>query len=79
MAEAHRFAQSFAERSLKRESIFSGLENISGIGPKRKEVLLKTFGSLEEIKEASLEEIARLPGFNKKIAQILKEALAKPH
>ncbi len=79
MAEAHRFAQSFAERSLKRESIFSGLENISGIGPKRREVLLKTFGSLEEIKEASLEEIARLPGFNKKLAQILKEALAKPH
>lgn len=76
MAEAHRFAQSFAERSLKKESLNSWLENLPGIGPKRKEVLLKTFGSLNEIRDASIEDIARLPGFNQKIAQILKEALA---
>ena len=75
MAEAHRFAQSFAERSLKKESLISILEKIPGIGPKRREVLLQTFGSLAEIKEAPLEKIASLKGFNRKLAQRVRDAL----
>ncbi|HEA84082.1 MAG TPA: hypothetical protein ENI03_02215, partial [Thermodesulfobacterium geofontis] len=53
------------------------LDKIKGIGPKRKEILLKNFRSLEEISQAPLENLANLPGFNLKIAKTLKENLKK--
>lgn len=77
MHEAHRFAQSFAEKTLKKETLSSFLERIPGIGPKRKEVLLKTFKNLKEIREAPLEKLATLPHFNFKVAKTLKEALMR--
>ncbi|MEZ0343731.1 MAG: excinuclease ABC subunit UvrC [Caldimicrobium sp.] len=77
MSEAHRFALSFAEKTLKKESFASYLEGIPGIGPKRREILLKNFKNLEEIKEAPLEKLASLPGFNLKIAKTLKNFLSQ--
>lgn len=75
MSEAHRFAKTFAEKTKEKEIIESILDKIKGIGPKRKEILLKNFRSLEDISQAPLENLANLPGFNLKIAKALKENL----
>jgi excinuclease ABC subunit C len=67
--EAHRFAITF-HRKLRRERNFqSVLEDIPGIGAGRKKALLRHFGSLKRIKEATSEEIARVEGFGEKQAQ----------
>ncbi|MFC1562910.1 excinuclease ABC subunit UvrC [candidate division KSB1 bacterium] len=72
--ESHRFALQYHKKLRKKRTIFSKLDNISGIGKVRKERLLRHFGSLEKIKKATPEEVLRLPGFNKKVAdKLLKE------
>jgi excinuclease ABC subunit C len=76
MEEAHRFAKSFAEKTKERLDFSSELlDSIPGLGPKRKKILLSHFSSLEELSQASLEEIARLPGFNLSLAKRTKERL----
>ena len=66
--EAHRFAITF-HRKLRRERNFkSVLEEIPGIGDKRKRALLGHFGSLKRIRAAAVEEIAAVEGFNQKLA-----------
>jgi excinuclease ABC subunit C len=66
--EAHRFAITF-HRSLRgKRSIRSELDSIPGIGEKRRKALLKQFGSVEGIRNASLEEITEVQGMNRKIA-----------
>lgn len=77
MQEAHRFALSFAEKTLQKENLVTLLDRIPGIGPKRKEILLKHIKNLEDLKEMPLVDLARLPGFNRKIAKILKEEILK--
>ena len=77
MNEAHRFAKTFAEKTKEKETLTSILDRIKGIGPKRKEVLLENFKSLEEIIECSLEKLSNLSGFNLKIAKVLKKELQK--
>jgi len=77
MNEAHRFAKTFAEKTKEKETLTSILDRIKGIGPKRKEVLLENFKSLEEIIECSLEKLSNLSGFNLKIAKVLKKELKK--
>ncbi len=67
--EAHRFAISY-HRSLRSKDIFkSQLDDIRGIGKKRKVSLLKHFGSVENIKNASLEELKKAEGMNIKAAE----------
>lgn len=73
--EAHRFAISYHRRLREKEALESVLDRVPGIGEKRKGVLLEHFGSVEAIKGATIEEIASLPGMNRKVAQRLKEAL----
>ncbi|MEO0138542.1 MAG: excinuclease ABC subunit UvrC [candidate division WOR-3 bacterium] len=73
--EAHRFALSYHRTLRSKNANKSVLDLIPGIGEKRKKVLLAYFGSIKGIKEASVEEIASLPGFNKKVAKTLKEFL----
>ena len=73
--ESHRFAHTYnAELRLRRirESI---LDEFPGIGEVRKKTLLETFGSIRRIREASVEEIAKLPGFGPVMAKKLKEFL----
>ena len=53
----------------------SKLDKIEGIGPKKKQELLKKFGSIEGIKKASIEEFSNLPGINEKLARKIKEEL----
>jgi len=71
--EAHRFAITF-HRKLRRERNFqSVLEEISGIGEGRKRALLRHFGSLRRVKDASVEQIAEVEGFGPKQAQAVHE------
>jgi excinuclease ABC subunit C len=73
--EAHRFAITY-HRSLRgKKATKSILDEINSIGPKRKTALLKHFGNVSKVKEASVEEIAALPGFNLSAAQKLYDAL----
>jgi excinuclease ABC subunit C len=73
--EAHRFAISYHQRLRHKEVTASALDNIPGIGPKRKRALLKKFGSIEAIKEASLDELSQTEGMTPALAQKVKEYL----
>ena len=74
--EAHRFAIDFHKRTRSKALVTSGLDNVPGIGRKRRTVLLNHFGSLSKIKAAPPEEIAGLPGMNLRVAKELKEFLS---
>ena len=68
--EAHRFALSYHRLLRGKRHLASALDDIPGIGPKRKEALLKHFGlSLRKIKNASLEELREVEGLPEKAAQ----------
>jgi excinuclease ABC subunit C len=72
--EAHRFAISYHRRLRSKEALSSPLENIPGIGKKRRLLLLKQFGSLENIRNATVEELASLPGITPSLAEKLRSA-----
>jgi len=73
--EAHRFALEYYQKIHKRETFASALDTVPGIGPKRKRALLKQFGSVQSIKEASIEELAAAKGMTEKLAKRVKESL----
>jgi excinuclease ABC subunit C len=75
--EAHRFAITYHKSLRDKNTVKSSLDKITGIGPKRKQLLLKTFGSAKQIQEASLEDLAKVPGINLKIAENIKAQLEK--
>ncbi len=74
--EAHRFAITAHRARRDKQGVASRLDSIPGIGPSRRRVLLKHFGSIEDIREATLEELQRAPGITKKLAETIKEQLA---
>ncbi|MDW7673678.1 MAG: excinuclease ABC subunit UvrC [Bacillota bacterium] len=67
--EAHRFAPTFHRQLRGKEGLRSSLDQIPGIGKERRKRLIKQFGSVAKIKEASLEELLKTPGINKKVAE----------
>ena len=71
--EAHRFAITYHRRLRSKEALSSPLENIPGIGKKRRLQLLKQFGSLENIRNASVEELTTLPGITLTLAEKLRQ------
>ena len=73
--EAHRFAIGYHRKIHRRESFASVLDAVPGIGPNRKRALLKQFGSVQAIREASTEELAGTRGLNRSLAQRIKECL----
>jgi excinuclease ABC subunit C len=73
--EAHRFAITFHRQVRGKSSIQSALDTIPGIGPKRKKALLRKFGSVKQIREADIEEIASTVGFTKALAEKVKAEL----
>lgn len=73
--EAHRFALGYHQRLRHREGIASALDSIPGIGPKRKKALLRKFGSVQAIREASKEDIATAKGMTLSLAEKVKEYL----
>jgi excinuclease ABC subunit C len=71
--EAHRFAITF-HRKLRRERNFqSVLEEIPGVGEGRKKALLRHFGSLKRVRDASAEELAQVEGFGPRQAQAVRD------
>jgi len=77
--EAHRFAIEYHRTLRGKESITSGIEQIPGIGARRRTALLKHFGSLQRLKEASVEEIAGVEGMNSTVAATLFAGLHGEH
>jgi len=73
--EAHRFAVGYHRTMRERRGLASTLEEVPGIGPRRRQALLKVFGSLEGIRAASVEELAAVPGMNRKAAEQVKAHL----
>jgi excinuclease ABC subunit C len=73
--EAHRFAISYHQKLRRKAGTASVLNNIPGIGPKRKKKLLKRFGSIETIKDASIEELSQTEGITLALARRVKEYL----
>jgi len=73
--EAHRFAVGYHRNLRSKNSVRSALDDISGIGINRKRALLKTFGSVQGIRQASIEELSKIKGMNEKISRRLKQYL----
>ena len=73
--EAHRFAITFHRQKRGRQALGSELEALPGIGPTRRKALLKHFGSLEAIRQATVEELAVVPGMNRAAALSVREHL----
>ena len=73
--EAHRFAVTY-HRSLRgRSQTRSALDSIPGVGPKRKRALLRRFGTVRGVREASVDEIAATVGFTRRLAESVKRSL----
>lgn len=62
--EAHRFAITYHRKLRNKRNLVSVLDNVEGIGPKRRKILMDHFGTIEKIKQASVEEMAGLDGMN---------------
>ena len=75
--EVHRFAVTYHRKLRDRRLLESPLERIRGIGKKRRFELLRFFGSIDAIRNASIEDIAGLKGFNRKIAEHLANELRR--
>ncbi|WNG38593.1 excinuclease ABC subunit UvrC [Archangium minus] len=60
--EAHRFAITFQQKSMRKGNFHSVLEDIPGVGETRKKLLLRQFGSLKRVREATIEELAEVLG-----------------
>jgi len=70
--EAHRFANVYHRKRRGRMQLRSALEDVPGVGSKRKKLLLRHFGSLKKIKLATVDELAAVPGMSKKAAESVK-------
>jgi excinuclease ABC subunit C len=73
--EAHRFAITFNRALRRKTGVASQLDTIPGIGPRRRQALLKQFGSIQNIRQADIEAIAAVPGLNRKLAEVIKSTL----
>lgn len=76
--EAHRFAITYHRKRRQESALRSPLVEIPGVGKKRAQRLLRELGSLRRVREASIDDIAALPGFSDKLARTIKEHLQQP-
>jgi excinuclease ABC subunit C len=67
--EAHRFAVTFHKKLRRRRTLRSALEDVPGVGQKRKRELLKHFGSLKKVRVATVEELLAAPGMSRAAAE----------
>jgi excinuclease ABC subunit C len=74
--EAHRFAVTFNRKRRSMRTVTSELLSIPGVGPVKRRQLIQVFGSVQGVRDASIEDIAALPGFTLTSAQSLKDKLA---
>ncbi len=75
--EAHRFAITYHRDLRSKRAIRSALDELPGVGPARKRALLRAFGSVKRIREASVEEVAAVPGIGRGLAERVLAGLAE--
>ena len=73
--ETHRFGLAYNRQLRSKKTLKSVFDDIPGIGPARKKVLLEHFSTLDEVRNTSLEELAALPGMNRRAAKSVLEYL----
>jgi excinuclease ABC subunit C len=73
--EAHRFALGYHRKVHKRDTFVSVLDGIPGIGPKRKQALLRKFGSVSSMQQTSIEELATTRGITRSLAESIKKQI----
>ena len=66
--EAHRFAITFHRDLRSKEQVHSILDDIPGVGPKRRKALMRTFRGIDALKAADVEDLLAIPEFNKNAA-----------
>jgi|SRR5688572_29054569 len=76
--EAHRFAVTYNRKRRSMRTVTSELLQVPGIGPSKRRLLLQTFGSVQGVRDATVEQIASLPGFSAASARKLLDTLAHP-
>jgi excinuclease ABC subunit C len=75
--EAHRFANAYHRQLRDRARLRSPLDDVPGIGPRRRRELLRHFGSLKRLRAATVDELLTVPGISTDLAARIKEALAE--
>lgn len=73
--EAHRFALTYHRKLRDKRTTGSALEEIPGVGPRRRRLLLRTFGSLAGIRRASVEDLAAVPTMTRRLAEQIRDYL----
>ncbi|PKB68919.1 MAG: excinuclease ABC subunit C [SAR202 cluster bacterium Io17-Chloro-G4] len=73
--EAHRFAITYHRNLRSKSSLRSPIDGVTGIGPKRKRMLMRRFGTLQGIKQATVDDIASVPGMTRSLAMRLKQTI----
>ena len=73
--EAHRFAITGHRKQRAKKSQGSALDDISGIGAKRRQAILKYFGGWQEVSRASVDELAKVPGVSRELALLVYQTL----
>jgi len=76
--EAHRFAITYHRQLRGKERLRSMLDGIPGVGPTRRKRLLRHLGSVQRIRQASIDELARVPGISRTLAAEIKQYLGEP-
>ena len=74
--ETHRFAVQFHRKRRGKGRLRSILDEVEGIGPARRQSLLRYFGSVDQIREADVDQLAGIPHMNKTLARAVKERVA---
>ncbi len=75
--EAHRAAVGYQRKRRKAHSLLSALDEITGVGPRRKKMLLQHYGSVAGIGRAAIEDLARQPGISESLARAIKSHLSE--
>jgi excinuclease ABC subunit C len=73
--EAHRFAITYHKKLRSKQTLNSALDRIPGVGGARKRALLRAFGSIKRIGEASVEDLLKLPSMSEKLAREIIDSL----
>ena len=73
--EAHRFAITYHRKLRAKSQVRSLLDDVAGVGPARKRALLRVFGSTKQMRSASVDEIASVPGISRALAETIHSAL----
>ena len=73
--EAHRFAVTYHRKLRGKSGVRSQLDEVAGVGPARKRALLRQFGSLKGLREATIDDLAAVPGMTRPAAEAVKQAI----